>query len=56
MVSRGIVARFSNSSYGLLLPPRSVSQRGVTYFAKISAKTSLSAKPFKPVYQRPRWV
>ena len=26
--------------------PRSVSQRGVTYFANLSAKTNRSAKPF----------
>ena len=36
--------------------PRSVSLPGVTYFANISAKTNLSAKPFLPVYQGPRWV
>ena len=40
------------------LTPRSVSHRGVrlTYFAKISAKSNLSAKPFKPVFQGPSWI
>ena len=33
-----------------------VSLRGVTNFAKISAKTNLSAKPFWPVYQGLRRV
>ena len=36
--------------------PCSVSQRRVTYFSIISAKTILSAKPFQLVYQGPRWV
>ena len=35
---------------------RSLSQRKDTYFANISEKTNLSAKPFQPVYQGPRWV
>ena len=35
---------------------RSVSLRGDTYFANISAKTNFSAKPFLLVYQGPRWV
>ena len=39
-----------------LFTPRSVSQRRVTYFANISAKTNLSANPFEPVNQGPRWV
>ena len=34
----------------------SVSLREVTYFANISAKTNLSAKPFYPVYQGHRRV
>ena len=38
------------------LTPRSVSLRGVTYIANISAKTNLSTKPFYPAYQGPRWV
>ena len=35
---------------------RSVSLRGDTYFANISAKTNFSAKAFLLVYQGPRWV
>ena len=37
------------------LTPHSVSLCIVTYFANISAKTYILAKPFQPVYQGPRW-
>ena len=36
--------------------PRFVSQREDLYFANISAKAKLFAKPFEPVNQDPRWV
>ena len=38
------------------LIPRIVSLRRVTYFANISAKTNISAKPFQLIQQRSRWV
>ena len=40
----------------IFLTPRRLTLRGFPYFATISAKTYLSAEPFQPVCQGPRWV
>ena len=38
------------------LTRRSITLRGVTFFATIFLKTNFSAKPFFTVYQGPKWV
>ena len=46
---RAVLVSLLNFRKVNFLAPRSVSQRGVTYFANICAKTNRSAKPFQTV-------